>query len=174
MHSTMYISKPYQLPVFTRFTPWSWSSQIFLITIFWPSSLAPACTKALQPCLKELQTCKCSYAISTHGNTAHQPACTVYLETQHHCDGVVDFIHRNEASFCHFTVLIGWVGDVQTLWSLDPRQFGPKTLRHQCRTVRKTYRHWCCSVQTHWHRRVTNINRRQHYSYSGISIIKMF
>jgi len=49
----------------------------------------------------------------------------------------------------------------------------PKTIRYQCRTVCKTYWHRCGSVQTHRHWRVTNINRRQYYSYSGISVIKM-
>jgi len=55
-----------------------------------------------------------------------------------------------------------WTGD-----SLDRRHFGTSaklSVRH---------RHWCRSVQAHWHRRVTNINRRQYYSYGGISIIKM-
>jgi len=54
------------------------------------------------------------------------------------------------------------------------RHFGLETLRHQCLTVCKTYRHWCQSVQTlrprryrsawtHRHRSVTNINRRHCY-----------
>jgi len=45
----------------------------------------------------------------------------------------------------------------------------PKTLWHQSRTVHKTYRHWCQSVQTQQHWCVTNINRRQYYWYSSIS-----
>ena len=38
----------------------------------------------------------------------------------------------------------------------DPRHFGPKTLRHWCRSVRKTFRHRCRSVRTlrHWCRNV--------------------
>ena len=44
----------------------------------------------------------------------------------------------------------------------DPRHFGPKTLRHQCRTVRKTYRHWCRSVQTLRHRRCRSVWTLRH------------
>jgi len=49
---------------------------------------------------------------------------------------------------------------------------GLQTLWHQCQTVSR-HQHWCQSVQTHRHQRITNINRRQCYSYSGVSITKM-
>jgi len=58
----------------------------------------------------------------------------------------------------HACMLIVWSSSnaVILLWRFanyqnKTRQFGPRTLRHQCQIVHKTLRHWCRSVRTLWH-----------------------
>jgi len=51
------------------------------------------------------------------------------------------------------------------------RHFGPETLRHQCRSVRKTYRHWYQTVQTLRHRRCGSVWTLRHRRVTVLQIL---
>jgi len=77
-----------------------------------------------------------------------------------------------------FSCMIKWQQQldsvVKQVFMVVYRHFGPKTLRHQCRTVRKTYRHWCWSVQTDRYRqcwRAGHIGTNMLQIFTGVSII---